>query len=500
MGAGKLSEGIDQMARRKRARAMRRIAAATISAALIAPGAASAASIAVTTTSDEFNAGTTGCSLREAIWAANNDGALLAPGCTPGSGNDTIAVPQGLYQLSRAGSGEDADVTGDLDVTGPTTIQHTGPGTTIVDAGGLDRVFNTATLAGVTISGLEVRGGISPTSGGGIFNSGNLTVAGSTIAGNASAAHGGGIETAGAAASLTVVNSTVSGNKAVGDGGGVDESRGQAHLISSTVTANLADSDSFQGGNGGGVGVFITGAVYSIQSSLIAGNSDSGGEAPDCVAQPDATLLSLGQSLIGDPGGCVLTAGLGDITGVKPKLRPLADNGGPTPTHALRPGSPALGAGGACPLTDQRGVLRSLGGLCDIGAYELVRCRGEAADHVGTNGPDALTGTKGRDVFVLLGGADRARGLGGDDVFCGGAGHDTELGGRGDDREYGDTGRDDLRGGPGDDLLSGGGGRDRLRGGGGEDRLHGGRSKDRCDGGGGREDRVGGCESSRNVP
>jgi CSLREA domain-containing protein len=495
-----LSEGIEQLARWTRVRTVRWIAASAIVAGLIVPVAASAASIAVTTTSDDFNAGTMSCSLREAVWAANNDSSLLAPGCTAGSGNDTIDVPQGVYELSRPGPGEDAGLTGDLDVTGPTTIKHTGPGRTVVDARGLDRVFNTATLGGVTISGLEVRGGISPTSGGGIFNSGNLTVTDSTIVGNASAAHGGGIETAGAAAVLTVVNSTVSGNKAVGDGGGVDESRGQAHLVSSTVTANLADSDSFQGGNGGGIGAFITGAVFSIQSSLIAGNSDNGGEAPDCVAQSDATLVSLGQSLLGDSAGCTLTGGLGDITGVKPKLRPLADNGGPTPTHALRQGSPALGTGGSCPLTDQRGVPRSLGGLCDIGSYELVRCKGEAADHVGTNGPDVLSGTKGGDVFVLLGGVDRARGLGGDDVFCGGAGHDTELGGPGDDSEYGDTGRDDLRGGPGDDLLSGGGGRDRLRGGGGEDRLRGGRGKDRCDGGGGREDRDGGCESPRNVP
>jgi CSLREA domain-containing protein len=494
-----MSEGTEQMARRARVHRLRWIATVSIAIAIAAPAAAAAAPITVTTKADDFNADAMTCSLREAIWAANNDSSAMAPGCTPGLGADTIAVPKGVYVLGRPGAGEDADVTGDLDVTGPATIEHTGRGATVVDAKGLDRVFNTSALGGVTISGLEIRGGAAPTSGGGIFNSGNLTVSGSTIAANASAAHGGGIETAGATASLTVVNSTVTGNRAVGDGGGIDESRGRASLLSSTVTANLADSDSFQGGNGGGIGVFITGAVFSVQSSLIAGNTDSGGEAPDCVAQADVVLVSLGHTLIGDPTGCTFTGGPGDITGVRPKLGPLADNGGPTPTHALRPGSPALGGGALCPATDQRGVPRSLGGLCDIGAYELVRCQGEAADHIGTNGRDSLRGGKGRDVFVLLGGRDRAWGRGGDDVFCGGAGNDTEFGGGGEDREYGDTGRDELRGGPGDDLLSGGGGRDWLRGGGGRDRLRGGRSRDRCEGDGGR-DRDGGCEILRKIP
>ena len=57
-----------------------------------------------------------------------------------------------------------------------------------------------------------------------------------------------------------------------------------------------------------------------------------------------------------------------------PLLGPLADNGGPTPTMALLPGSPAIDAGddSACPPTDQRGVARPQGLACDIGAFELV--------------------------------------------------------------------------------------------------------------------------------
>jgi hypothetical protein len=62
-----------------------------------------------------------------------------------------------------------------------------------------------------------------------------------------------------------------------------------------------------------------------------------------------------------------------------PLLGPLRDNGGPTPTRALLGGSPAVDAGdpGACPATDQRGILRTWDGdndgqaICDVGAYEL---------------------------------------------------------------------------------------------------------------------------------
>jgi hypothetical protein len=60
-----------------------------------------------------------------------------------------------------------------------------------------------------------------------------------------------------------------------------------------------------------------------------------------------------------------------DLIGVNPLLGPLGDNGGPTRTHALGAGSPAIDAAGdACPATDQRGVARPLGARCDIGSYE----------------------------------------------------------------------------------------------------------------------------------
>ena len=162
-----------------------------------------------------------------------------------------------------------------------------------------------------------------------------------------------------------------------------------------------------------------------------------------------------------------------NITGMDPDLGPLRDNGGGTPTRAILGGA-ALNAGGsfgldACATTDQRDLTRSLGGPCDLGAYERVACRGLAATRVGTNARDVLRGTARRDVFALFGGNDKAEGLGGNDLVCGGKGNDRLAGGRGNDKLFGEQGKDSLLGGSGRDRLIGGSGRDKLTGGGGRD-------------------------------
>jgi hypothetical protein len=85
------------------------------------------------------------------------------------------------------------------------------------------------------------------------------------------------------------------------------------------------------------------------------------------------------QNLIQSTLGCTLTGTLThNITGGNPQLGPLQNNGGPTPTRALLPNSPAINAGSPepqngsfpCAPRDQRGVVRPAGGQCDIGAYE----------------------------------------------------------------------------------------------------------------------------------
>ena len=172
-----------------------------------------------------------------------------------------------------------------------------------------------------------------------ISNTGVLTVTGSTLAGN----QGGGIGNLGLA---TVINSTFSGNS----GGAGLKNIGSAKILNTT----------FAGNAGGGL---INGSFnfIFIHNTLLAGNG-----ANNCMG----TITSLGHNLE-DEDTCGLTAS-GDITHTNPLLGPLANNGGPTLTRALMPGSRAIdhGDNAGCPATDQRGVARV--GNCDIGAFESL--------------------------------------------------------------------------------------------------------------------------------
>src|SRR5438105_15409294 len=103
-------------------------------------------------------------------------------------------------------------------------------------------------------------------------------------------------------------------------------------------------------------------------NTIIAGNTTSKGPG-DCNVQA-MIIESTGHNLDSD-GSCFLTA-TGDLPKRDPLLGPLADNGGPSETQALLPGSPAIDAGAAdgCPQHDQRGIARPQGAGCDMGAYE----------------------------------------------------------------------------------------------------------------------------------
>ena len=82
-------------------------------------------------------------------------------------------------------------------------------------------------------------------------------------------------------------------------------------------------------------------------------------------------ITSLGYNLDSD-GSCGFTQAT-DLLAMDAQLGPLQDNGGPTLTHNLDPGSPATNAvpAGDCAIaTDQRGEDRSQGDGCDIGAVE----------------------------------------------------------------------------------------------------------------------------------
>ena len=271
---------------------------------------------------------------------------------------------------------------------------------------------------------------------------------------------------------LTLRDSTVGGNSAGFDGGGIFNSgtfsrAGTVTLANSTVSSNTATE-----GSGGISNRYIRWRNIASQHHPSRKHG-----VPDAAETVVATLTSLGHNLVGSTAGCGFTPATGDVVNVNAMLGPLADNGGPTFTHALLPGSPAIDAGDdeACPDIDQRGVARPRGAACDIGAFEdvpplpkevpdLPTCNMRDATIVATDGDDFLIGTSGADVIVGLDGNDIILGLGGDDTICAGAGNDWVRGGSGNDTIFGEAGRDKLIGGGGRDRLLGGPGKDLLKG------------------------------------
>jgi parallel beta-helix repeat protein len=168
---------------------------------------------------------------------------------------------------------------------------------------------------------------------------------------------------------VVVRNATISGNKSTsGAGGGIYlETDPSLDLTHSTITDNEASTE------GGGIHTSYS-SKFAYHASIIAGNRASSGE--DCYI--DSTVLSRGFNVFGDDTGCVTGAtdlSIASSAVTTNLLLPLADNGGPTPTHAIRSGSLADNAADNdyCPLTDQRGTARQQNGFgCDIGAYERV--------------------------------------------------------------------------------------------------------------------------------
>jgi CSLREA domain-containing protein len=458
----------------------------TGSLALATP--ARAGTIAVTTQADEYNTNPAACALREAIEAANADTAF--GGCTAGSGPDTITIPAGTYVLSI--TGVDGNSTGDLNVESEITLDPTGKVT--IDGGMIDRVILVDTTGTLTAADLTITRGKTTAQGGGISNAGTLNLTGVTFTDN-EADNGGGISND---ATATLRNVTISGNRAADFGGGLSND-GPATLNNVTVANNTGDNDADGTGNGGGI--FADSAV-TISNSIVGDNTDKSPGAPDKHNDCSGTLTSAGHNLVEDTTGCTI-AGVttGNITGRNPQLFPLADNGGPTFTHALRKNSPAIDAGSpasppagaaACEATDQRGVPRPQGPRCDIGAFEVeqpsaVQCLGQPVTISGTNGNDVITGTKKRDVIRALGGDDVIDALGGNDRVCAGSGNDRVLARSGRDQVSSGAGNDRAIGHGGDDLLRGQGGRDRLKGKGGNDTLRGGAKPDRLNGGAGTD-------------
>ena len=210
------------------------------------------------------------CSLREAITAANSNtpsGAATGE-CPAGSGNDTVVLDSGTYNLAGA-SGEDGNATGDLDIDSNIAIQGAGSDTTIIDGGHFDRVLHIVS-GNVDISGLRIRNGTITTAlplrGGGIYNNGALGLKGVVVHHNMAGWDGGGIYSVGPA---TLTGTTLRDNKASEGWGGGYSGSGALTVTDSTIRHNTAKF--------GGGGLYNQWAMCTLTNSTVRENESTGG-------------------------------------------------------------------------------------------------------------------------------------------------------------------------------------------------------------------------------
>jgi hypothetical protein len=300
-------------------------------------------------------------------------------------------------------------------INGTTIIENIGSGVVNYGTMNLTNVDIGANTAGggfnyltMTISESIVHDNVMTPKAGGLWNvSGTLDIVNTTISGNQVTMWGGGLMN-NQVATMTIVGSTISGNSADIQGAGIF-SEGELHITNSTISGNTAPEGAGIGNNGDmwlssvtiannnpdGISSINVGTTYLL-NSIVADNM-----VTDCFG---SGYITQGHNLDGD-ASCSLNPVMDDLIAVIPLLGPLANNGGPTFTHALLPGSPAIdtgATGGDCPPTDQRGVSRPQGPECDIGAYEL-----EFGIAVGTVPPPGdggiLRGTMNGDASCRLG-------------------------------------------------------------------------------------------------
>ncbi len=294
--------------------------------------------------------------------------------------------------VTGSGPGASQGNGGGIASTGPLNIHNsTVSGNQGLDGGGLYVVGNATLVTNSTITGNS-----SASGGGGIYSTGSLTLTNCVVSDNTAGGQGGGVNNNNGILKLT--NSTISGNSSA-EGGGIDSGGSSASLTltNCTITRNLVASNT-----GNGVASFSGSLSAVVRNTIVASNGASG-NGPDLGGD----YTSRGHNLIGNPGASPpingstgFTNGInGDQVGtpgspLDPHLGPLANNGGPTMTHALLSSSTALDAGDDCVnegthcgdakisqlSTDQRGVgfSRRVDGpdadstsTVDIGAYEM---------------------------------------------------------------------------------------------------------------------------------
>ena len=294
------------------------------------------------------------------LW--NNAGTVVVEGSTL-SGNVADSGGAAIYSVRGTVTVTDSVIAGNT-VTQTSTDFRGGAihgVSAVVDVSTTRIVDNVGGFSG---GGFQIRGsggrldlrestvsGNSAGSGAGIDlrQSARAFVDSSTISDNTASRAGGGLRVQ---APVELVNSTVSGNVADSLGGGIDADS-SVTLDAVTIVGN---SSPFGGG------IYERGSVLA-ESSVIAGNT--GGSGPDCFGE----VAALGTVFVGDATDCSVDAG--NILTGDPGLGPLADNGGPTATHAPDVSSPLIDQGSTGLGLDQRGAPRPAGAGTDVGAVEI---------------------------------------------------------------------------------------------------------------------------------
>ena len=307
------------------------------------------------------------------------DESSLSGNSASDSGGAIFNTGFGLLTITNSTlSGNSAHEGGGISNWGMMTITNSTLSDHTADFGGSIRNGGTLTMTNSTLPGNNAL------QGGAIGNGGTMTITSSTLMGNSAVDYGGGITNSG---TLVLINSTLSANTAGINGGGID-TWSELEVTNSTFSGNSA------GDNGGGIN---NSGMLTISYSTLSGNSaSSGGGIYNILMYPTTVNSSiiiyspLGENCAGDPitdagnniedtDTCGFDPANGSMPNTDPLLGSLQDNGGPTWTHALLEGSPAIDAGddAMCPSTDQRDFPRPIDGdgngeaYCDIGSFEF---------------------------------------------------------------------------------------------------------------------------------
>lgn len=268
------------------------------------------------------------------------------------------------------------------------------------DGGGIYNCFGTLTVIDSIITGNRITSGNGSFGyGAGIYNcpSSTLTLINTTVSNN-SALIGGAICNGG---TLTIINGTISGNVARQHEGGGIANYGTLTITNSTFSGNIA-RPSLLGSVAGGIlngGLFQSAGTLAINNSTLSGNVARGGKGSGIFNVKESTVVLQNSIVANNTGGnchgAVTSEGYnlssdstcdfdaaGDLNNTDPSLGGLRNNGGPTKTLALLPGSPAIDSGNPSGCTDGKGHLlktdqrgkprpdKEDSGGCDRGAYE----------------------------------------------------------------------------------------------------------------------------------